>query len=735
MVYESSASSRCAAGPKIAAIGGGTGLSTMLRGLKKYTDRLTAIVTVADDGGGSGVLRREMGILPPGDVRQCMQALANTEPVMEQLLGYRFPEGQLKGQSFGNLLLAALNGMAGSFEEAVAMMGQVLAISGRVLPVTNADVQLEAVFENGARVVGESHIFNAKKQQDCRIHHISLVPEHPKALPDALRAISEADLILLGPGSLYTSVIPNLLVDGVADAATFGTDKVDWYWQRGGKIALKKGKHTLALHDLTGFDGRCDAVYFTTEEGDVPPSGSAELAAFRKRMLGIPATPQTAESFDFVVVGGGIAGMCAAAAASRLGCSVALVNDRPVLGGNNSSEIRVHLGGVIELGPNEGLGRMIREFGHSREGNARPAENYEDAKKSAFIAGEQNVKLFSSCRAVAVNKEGGRIKSVIVRHIETGEETTLEAPLFADCTGDGTVGFLAGADYRMGRESRDEFGETLAPETADRMTMGSSVQWYSVDTGRKTSFPTFSYGVEFHAENCERVTMGEWKWETGMNLDQIRDFERIRDYGLLVIYSNWSFLKNGLKDNAKYRNRELGWVAYVAGKRESRRLLGDYVLKQDDIDKNVFHEDASFTATWDIDLHFPDSLNSVRFPGREFKAATKHIHIYPHAVPYRCLYSRNVDNLFMAGRNISVTHVALGTVRVMRTTGMMGEVVGMAASLCRKYDASPRLIYQKHLGELRRLMREGVGRKEGLPDNQKFNTGGSLKAPRALRND
>ena len=218
MIYKALDTAHGAGGPAIVAIGGGTGLSTMLRGLKKYTDRLTAVVTVADDGGGSGVLRRDMGILPPGDVRQCMQALANTEPVMEKLLDYRFPEGLLRGQSFGNLLLAALNGMAGSFEEAVAMMGQVLAISGRVLPVTNADVQLEAIFENGARVVGESSIFSAKKQQDCRIHHVRLLPEHPKALPDALRAIGEADLILLGPGSLYTSVIPNLLVDGVADA-------------------------------------------------------------------------------------------------------------------------------------------------------------------------------------------------------------------------------------------------------------------------------------------------------------------------------------------------------------------------------------------------------------------------------------------------------------------------------------------------------------------------------------
>ena len=205
-------------GPRIVAIGGGTGLSTMLRGLKKYTKNLTAIVTVSDDGGGSGMLRRDLGLLPPGDIRHCMESLANTEPVMQQLLTYRFESGTLRGQCFGNLLLAALNGVTGSFEEAVKSMGQVLAISGTVIPVTMADVRLAATFENGAYVVGESSIFGFKKKQDCRIDHVELLPAHPKALPAALDAIAAADLILLGPGNLYTSIIPNLLVDGVAEA-------------------------------------------------------------------------------------------------------------------------------------------------------------------------------------------------------------------------------------------------------------------------------------------------------------------------------------------------------------------------------------------------------------------------------------------------------------------------------------------------------------------------------------
>ncbi len=242
--------------PAIAVIGGGTGLSTMLRGLKKLSENITAIVTVADDGGGSGVLREDLGMPPPGDVRNCIQALANTEPTMEQLLAYRFSDGYLKGQSFGNLFLAALNGMSATFDEAVRRMSDVLAITGRVLPVTNENVHLVAEFDDGTEMLGESHIADFKKSGDRRIARVRLEPSRPAALPQVIAAIGSADMIVLGPGSLYTSVMPNLITEGVARAVA-GSDAVKVYvmnimTQDGETEGYTASDHIRALFDNSG---------------------------------------------------------------------------------------------------------------------------------------------------------------------------------------------------------------------------------------------------------------------------------------------------------------------------------------------------------------------------------------------------------------------------------------------------------------------------------------------------
>ncbi len=204
--------------PKIVALGGGTGLSVMLRGLKKYTENITAIVTMADDGGGSGVLRHDLGMLPPGDIRNCLLSLAEIEPTMRELFNYRFSEGTLRGQSFGNLFIAAMVGISENFEEAVKKASEVLAVHGNVIPVTCADIHLCAHFEDGSEVFGESKIARAKKLCNSKITSVSLVPENVKPTDGVIESIMDADIIILGPGSLYTSIIPNLLVKGVADA-------------------------------------------------------------------------------------------------------------------------------------------------------------------------------------------------------------------------------------------------------------------------------------------------------------------------------------------------------------------------------------------------------------------------------------------------------------------------------------------------------------------------------------
>jgi len=521
-----------------------------------------------------------------------------------------------------------------------------------------------------------------------------------------------------GPGQFQ------LLVDGKKSDVVLGASGSEWIWQYAGKMNIPDKMVKVTLHDLSGFNGRVDAICFSSKNIP-PPADSKALESLRRKHSGIPKNPGKAGDFDLVVIGGGVAGTAAAISAARLGLKVALIQDRPLLGGNNSSEVRVHLGGRINVDPFPALGDVVKEIGPSRGGNAQPAAFYEDDKKLEMVLAEENISLYTSYRAFSVKMSGSRISAVYARHVETAEELSFSAPLFADCTGDGTIGFLAGADFAMGREGKDEYGEPTAPDKADKMTMGSSVQWYSVEESHASAFPVFQYGVEFNDKNTEKVIMGEWTWETGMNFDQINDFERIRDYGLLVVYSNWSSLKNSHPSKQEYIKRRLEWVAYIAGKRESRRLLGDVILKEQDLTDFIVYPDASAPTTWSIDLHYPDPKNTAHFPGMEFKSIAVHKNIHPYPIPYRCFYSRNVDNLFMAGRNISVTHVALGTVRVMRTTGMMGEVVGMAASVAAKQKTTPRGVYLNHLGELKALMEKGVG-KYDAENLQKYNEGGTL---------
>ena len=501
-----------------------------------------------------------------------------------------------------------------------------------------------------------------------------------------------------------------LVLDGVPIVPSLGTEGPDWHWQDGNRIEIKNRTFKLALHDLTGFDGRCDAILFTRDLSFSPPNGSKELAGFRREALGLPQTPENAGRFDLVVVGGGMAGTCTAISAARLGLQVALVQDRPVLGGNNSSEVRVHLNGQINLPPYPRLGDVVRELDPDNRGNAQAAALYDDEKKLQIVRAESNIHLLLDVHAYQVEKEGNRIVAVIGREIRSSRDLRFAAPLFADCTGDGTIGFLAGADYRMGRESWEQTGETLAPKEPDRMTMGASVQWYSVETPAPSPFPECPWALGFTEQSCERATRGDWNWETGLNRDQIADFESIRDHGLRAVYGNWAFLKNHSKDQVKYANRQLSWVAYIAGKRESRRLVGDFLLTQQDVQEQREYPDAFVTTTWSLDLHYPDPANTKYFPGEEFKTICKTPAIKPYAVPYRCFYSRNMENLFMAGRDVSVTHVALGTVRVMRTCGMMGEVVGMAASICKNHRTTPRGVYVEHLPELKDLATRGVGR-------------------------
>jgi hypothetical protein len=524
-----------------------------------------------------------------------------------------------------------------------------------------------------------------------------------------------------------------LLVDGKPLAETFGAKGAEWFWHDGGTVKIDKRRVTLALHDLTGFEGRCDAILLTSVLGFTPPNEREALTKFRRKALGLPGKPEEAGQFDIVVIGGGIAGCCTAITSARLGLDVALIQDRSVLGGNNSSEVRVGVSGGTRLGPYPILGEVVEEIRplgywvfrraektpndpasarivdilvkHPERGihNAGPASNYEDEKKMGLVRAERNIRLFLNMHAFQVEKHGNRIVAVVAKHAENAKELRFRAPLFADCTGDGTIGCLVGADHEMTKKG----------------TMGASNLWRIIDTGKPTPFPRCPWALDLSDKPfpTKSIYLGDWLWESGFNQDMIEDVEAIRDHNFRAMYGAWDSLKNVQKRYASYK---LQWAAYISGKRESRRLLGDVILTRDDIVRPKEFPDGCVATNWGLDLHYPDERYAKGFEGREFVSrstvGTKEAILSVarsayYLVPYRCLYSRNIRNLMMAGRDISVTHEVLGTVRVMATTGMMGEVLGRAAYLCKKHNVDPRGVYQEHLDELKQLLRQSASRR------------------------
>ena len=473
-----------------------------------------------------------------------------------------------------------------------------------------------------------------------------------------------------------------VLVNGNELARTFGRGEPEWSWEDGGEVDLESGTVELRLRDLDGFDGRCAGIVLAS--AGERPEGAINVLGRR---------PEVSRAFDFVVVGGGLPGCCAAVAAARRGLKVALVQDRPVPGGNASGEVRVWSAGEMRYPlVNELRGKFM---------NMRYENAFSDADRIATLEREPNLSAFLLHRAFGVEKDGDRIAAVKALDVARNRVVEFRAPYFCDTTGDGWVGFWAGAEWRYGREGRDETGESYAPEKGDRMTLGSSIMWQSAEATYDCPFS--APWAEPYACGLAKVN-GDWNWEFGLKQDILATGEDVRDRVLLAIYGAFS---NAKKDPAN-AHLKLVTCPFILGKRETRRLMGDHVYCERDVTEHREFDDAVATGSWSIDLHY---TIDERIP---FLTRCEQPHYGRYWIPYRSLYSRNVANLFMAGRCFSCTHVGLGGPRVMNTLSQLGCAVGEAAAMCAKGGYSPRELYAK--GHARELQRNLGGDFPGNPD-------------------
>ncbi|MCF6224637.1 MAG: FAD-dependent oxidoreductase [Flavobacteriaceae bacterium] len=488
-----------------------------------------------------------------------------------------------------------------------------------------------------------------------------------------------------------------LKIDTLVQDKTLGL-RSGWGWEYVGITKIVKKHVSLELIDLTGFNGRIDAIYFSTSQKE-PPSSLKKLASWRKDMHKEPVVPSITKSFDLVVVGGGLAGCAASIAAAEQGLKVALIHDRSLLGGNASSEIRVHTLGIYG-----NFERILKMIDTKHYPNGSPKASLDQKKRDENVKSYKNISLFLNWRAYDAVNENSSIKYVDAKHTSNGERIRFSAPYFIDCTGDGWIGYWAGAKFSYGRESVDTYnenwdkwGELWSPKKADNAVMGSSVLWRSKEIDGIYNFPKVPWAMPV-AKNHSALN-GEWQWEFSRNdLHQIDDAEEIRDHLLKAIYGSFY----NAKQKNENTNRKLEWVSYLVGKRESRRLVGDHIFTFRDVLDNRKFPDAVVIEKREIDVHYQIILEDQNNP--DFLSEALFYETPEYYIPYRSLYSKNIDNLFMAGRNFSCSHVGLGGPRVMLTTGQMGAAVGFAASICSKYKVNPRAIYTNYLNEYLNLI-------------------------------
>ena len=407
---------------------------------------------------------------------------------------------------------------------------------------------------------------------------------------------------------------------------------------------------------------------------------------------------------DFCVVGGGLAGLCAAVAAARHGAKVALMQERPMLGGNASSEVRMWVCGAH--------GRDNRETGLVEELMLEnlyrnPDYNYSvwDGILYELAAYQENLTLLLNCTCNDCAMEGSRIVSVTGWQMTTQSYHTVHAALFADCSGDSVLAPLTGAQTRWGRESREEFGEDIAPAAADRRTMGMSCMIQARQETHPSTFipPKWAHkytraDLPHRLPDMDNPMENFWYLELGGEYDAIADTEWLRDELLRMAYGIWDFVKNDPELREKNANWRLDWVGILPGKRESRRYVGDHILTQHDVRAGGHFDDLVAYGGWSMDDHHPGGFRSPEQPTIYHPAPS------PYGIPYRCLYSVNIDNLFCAGRNISVTHTAMSSTRVMATCATLGQAVGTAAAIAALYGLTPRGVYEQRIAELQQTL-------------------------------